>query len=172
MLTLTHRPSPTQGTEIYLFDEDFEVIGGSLAGTRIPLASVQVSDLYESFAADFAALIPASFEKQVQIEVLRSLYFFREPLQVKQFLLEHAFLIPILFELYPRAAKYFGGTLFISLEVIADGESSAESQIFAYVQTTARLEEGLARLKRFDDEWWLDAMRFAHGRLVVDLEFQ
>lgn len=105
------------------------------------------------------------------LEDLERLYSFRYPTQVKTFLNEHAFLVPLLGAAHDITMRYFA-PLSLTLEVIADPNSADDQQLVLFVGLQDTPAEAFAKLQRFDDEWWLDAMDEAKGRLCISLEFR
>lgn len=105
------------------------------------------------------------------LEDLERLYSFRQPIQVRTFLGEHAFLAPLLDAAYDIATRYFA-PLSLALEVIADPDTADDQQLVLFVVLQGTPAEAFEKLQRFDDEWWLDAMDEAKGRLCISLEFQ
>lgn len=104
------------------------------------------------------------------LEELDRLYSFRRPIQVKRFLSEHAFLVPLLDTAYDITTRYFA-PLSLALEVVADPDSTDDQQLVLFVVLQCTPAEAFAKLQRFDNEWWLNAMDEARGRLCISLEF-
>jgi hypothetical protein len=104
------------------------------------------------------------------LEDLDRLYSFRRPIQVRRFLSEHAFLIPLLDAAYDITTRYFA-PLSLALEVIADPDSTDDQQLVLFVAVQSTPADAFAKLQRFDNEWRLDAMDAAQGRLCISLEF-
>lgn len=105
------------------------------------------------------------------LEELERLHSFRRPIRVRRFLSEHAFLIPLLDAAYDMTTRYFA-PLSLALEVIADPDSMDDQQLVLFVVLQGTPAEAFAKLQRFDNEWWLDAMDEAQGRLCISLEFR
>lgn len=105
------------------------------------------------------------------VKELERLYSVRDPIQVRTFLSEHAFLVPLLDAAHDIATRYFA-PLSLALEVIADPDSTDDQQLVLFVVLQSTPAEAFAKLQRFDDEWWLDAVDEAKGRLCISLEFR
>ena len=103
------------------------------------------------------------------LEEIERLYSLRKPLQVRRFLGEHAFLVPLLVAAYDVATRYFA-PVSLALEVIADPDSMDDQQLVLFVVLQFTPAEAFAKLQRFDNEWWLDAMDAAQGHLCISLE--
>lgn len=117
-------------------------------------------------SGSFKALSPTAkwFER------IEYVFAVRERKEVKRFLGESPFLIPLLMEIHTKIQEYFPGTKSV-LEVVADPEEKDDVQMVLYIKTDFQPEEALARLHCFDEEWWLDAMDQASNKLCVHLEF-
>jgi hypothetical protein len=105
------------------------------------------------------------------LEGLDRLYSLRKPIQVRKFLSEHAFLVPLLVAAHDVTTRYFA-PLSLVLDVIADPETIDDQQLVLFVAVQLKPAEAFTRLQRFDDEWWLDAMDDAQGHLCISLEFR
>ena len=105
------------------------------------------------------------------LEEIERLYALRKPLQVRRFLGEHDFLVPLLVAAYEVTPRYFA-PLSLALEVIADPDSIDDQQLVLFVILQLTPAEAFAKLQRFDNEWWLDAMDEARGCLCISLEFR
>lgn len=88
---------------------------------------------------------------------------------VQEFLRKHPALIAVLLDAYPHLARIFG-TPHLTLNVVRDSEGEGEDELFAYITTTEPVDEALAKLDQFDEEWFLDQDQ-TEGRLNFSLEF-
>jgi len=99
-------------------------------------------------------------------------YLFRNRHEVLQFLQKHSFLLPLLVEAYGKIAEYFETFSSVVLEVITEPEAENDRELFAFIRTGRPVDEALARLERFDEEWWLEASDRAQGKLCIHVEFE
>jgi len=106
-----------------------------------------------------------------KIQLLEGLYIFRQPAEVRRFIEERQFLISLLEEAYTKIEKYFGPYPQVFLEVISDPEATDDRQLFAFIGTHLSPDKALDTLERFDEEWWLDVLDQAQGKLCIDIEF-
>ena len=106
-----------------------------------------------------------------EVQRLEQLYVFRKRIEVLQFLKMNRFLAPLLLEAYTKIGRHFGQYPRVFLEVIADPEANNNSQLFAFIGTSLSPDEALEMLDRLDEEWWLDTLDEAQGKLCIDLEF-
>ncbi|MDZ7359927.1 MAG: hypothetical protein ONB46_04270 [candidate division KSB1 bacterium] len=109
--------------------------------------------------------------KEPKPEVLKKLYNFRRPVEVKDFLAAHPFLVQLLVEAHDKIGNYFGPQSKVVLEVVTDPEADDDRRLFAFIQTSLLPEEALDRLDRLDNDWWLDAADRGEGKLCLHVEF-
>lgn len=108
------------------------------------------------------------------LEEIERLYSLRRAVEVKKFVGEHPFLVPLLGVAHSAATRYFD-PLSLDLEVIAEPDSSGsaeDQQLVLFVVLESKPHEAYSKLQRFDNEWWLDAMDEAQGCLCISLEFR
>lgn len=104
--------------------------------------------------------------------MVEPLYDFRRPREVSTFLQAHPFLLPLLVEAHRKIAEYFDPSAKSILEVITDLESEGGRELFVLVPTHDTPEEALSRLERLDQEWWLDVLPQARGKMTIDVEYR
>jgi hypothetical protein len=81
-------------------------------------------------------------------------------------------LLPLLLEARQHVERVFGSDVPTVLEVVQNPEAAdASPELFAYIQTTLPVPEAREKLEKLDDEWWLDALPRAEGRLNIALEY-
>jgi hypothetical protein len=88
---------------------------------------------------------------------------------VRLFLLKHPALRPLLDEVPAVVERCFGADARLSVTVYRDPEASAHRELYVVVHTPLSPGDALGRLAAFDDEWWLDALPIANGKLTVSL---
>lgn len=71
---------------------------------------------------------------------------------------------------YPALAKSFGGSVDIVLEVVIDPDETAYQQLVAWIQSTNSVTDGLKKLDRFEDEWFLDHMYLINDTFNFNIE--
>lgn len=108
-------------------------------------------------------------KKKASIEALGSVYEFKEPDAVVEFLLDNDFLIGLLEEAYPNIAAHFGQSFSVNLELVYDPDSGGGPELFGLVSTTLRPEEAMKRLDMFDEEWWLEKSYQGRCKLNFDI---
>ena len=108
---------------------------------------------------------------QAVIQWLERLYTFRKREEVLWFLESYPFLVSLLLEAYDNIGSYFPYTQ-IFLEVVTDPEASDDYQLVIFIATNFAPDEALGRLERLDEDWWLDALDQAQGKLCINVEFR
>ena len=107
-----------------------------------------------------------------KLNLRKSLYEFRDGISVRQFIREHSFLIDLLEEAPAKIQRHFGPNPKVSLEVVADPESTEEDlELVAFVRTGMPVEQALGALHKLDEEWGLSAMTRAKGIFTIDVEY-
>lgn len=86
-----------------------------------------------------------------------------------RFLGKHPFLVQVLEEAYPVIVRHFGEDATCKLRVIQDPDGGPD-ELHGVVLTRLASREALRRLDDLDDEWWLDQLPRARGRLVLSIE--
>lgn len=105
------------------------------------------------------------------IRPLESIFTFVRPPEVKAFLSDNSYLIPLLFDAREQLSRYFGQNAPVFLEVVSDPGSAGDSQLFALVETSMSPQEAFNALDRLDQYWWLDAGVQSRGNLEIDVKF-
>lgn len=108
---------------------------------------------------------------QAAIQLLERLYTFRQRAEVLWFLERYPFLAPLLLEAYEEIGYYFPCTQ-VFLEVVADPEAIDDYQLVISIATNLAPDEAVNRLERFDEDWWLDTLDWAQGKLCINVEFR
>jgi hypothetical protein len=108
-------------------------------------------------------------DAEAGIEEIERSFALRNESEVAAFLAEHPFLLPLPRESYDRINEQFPNARPV-LEVVTDPEGADDFQLALFIHTRLAPEEAMANLERFDD-WWLDAMDRARGKLCITLEF-
>ncbi|MBC7259156.1 MAG: hypothetical protein H5T65_07895 [Chloroflexi bacterium] len=111
-------------------------------------------------------------DSELQVQGISTLYDFVRRDEVVQFLGAYPFLAPLLIEARRKIAEVFGHASRVVLEVITDPEAPADRELFAFVQADLPPDEALQKLNQLDQEWWLDKIDEAQGKLCIHVEFQ
>ena len=104
------------------------------------------------------------------VKTLKTLYLFRDEVDVTSFLEKHSFLTPLLLEAHQKIEEYFGPSS-VSLEVSIDPDDASYEELWALIQTSLRAAEAVRLLTKFDEEWWLDASVSSQELMNFNLEF-
>jgi len=103
---------------------------------------------------------------------LEGLYALRRESKVRRFLLIHSHLIDVLFEAHPFLQKYFGPNPRVELEVISYPDEAAYDELVGWIQSTDDVSEGLDKLERFEEDWFLDRLDQIGNRFNFNIEFK
>jgi hypothetical protein len=106
-----------------------------------------------------------------EIRSLERLYTFRRRAEVSWFLEKYPFLVPLLLEAYSEFGSHFGPYPQVFLEIVSDPEVQGLVELFGYVVTRLTAEEAGKRLRRFDQDWFLNQLPQVKGLLNFDVEF-
>ena len=117
-------------------------------------------------------LMVASTKNLPVARALADLFLVRGGRSVEGVTTELPQLVPLLHEAHGQVQRVFGAEAPLVLEVVANPEASdATPDLFLYVQTQLSVAAARERLAQLDDEWWLDALPRAEGRLAIALEY-
>jgi hypothetical protein len=108
-------------------------------------------------------------EFDLAINTLRRMYMFSDDDEVTAFLKLNRTVAPLLIEAFSHMSGAFTGTA-ILLELMNEEESS--QTINALALWAGKREEARAALRKFDQEWWLDNIGKANGRIVFDYQIE
>ena len=128
-----------------------------------PNAKVQlfvIDDWEQQMAAhdgDFAATL----------KTLQQFFIFTNPEDVENFLRSHRSLVPILLDAAPHFRQSFAQAP-LALDIMND--EGAPRTIYALALWRGNRADAKAALNTFDDQFWLDNLRKAAGRIVFDYE--
>ena len=100
---------------------------------------------------------------------LDELFDYRKKDRVRAFLKSHPNLIDFLQESYYYLYKFFGPNAKHILEVVSDPENNHQT-LFVFIHTSLSINKALAKLDKFDDEWFLDHFDQVDGDLNFNLE--
>ncbi len=99
------------------------------------------------------------------------LYDLVNPGSASDFVRQRGYLVDLLLEAYARLWLCFGDWPVVELELEGDPEVLRRRYLAARILTSLSPEEAVARLERFDEEWWLDHIGRAGRDLVFVPEF-
>jgi hypothetical protein len=111
------------------------------------------------------------FTLKEQLNQIFVLYTIIHEEDVRRFLENNEFLIPLVFSTFLNIKKYFSCSK-VTLDVETDYEYPSHRELAAHVVTSLSLEEALQQLEEFDDHWWLLVAKKVKSKLYVDLRFE
>ena len=106
----------------------------------------------------------------VDLQGLEIYYQFENRSQVIKFLLKNRFLVRLLSEAYSKIRLYFSRER-LSIERSTDPEDG-DVKLILWIYTGLEPIEASKLLDVLDQDWWLDAMDVAQGRLVINIKFE
>lgn len=106
-----------------------------------------------------------------QINILAREYEIRNPSKVAEFLGENLFLLDLLKEIPHKLSKFFGRSVKLAVELVAEPEMPSSKEIFVIVLTKKDAKEARAKMDEFDQKWWLENIDKANCKLNVSLEY-
>jgi hypothetical protein len=81
-------------------------------------------------------------------------------------------LVPLLLEAREHVERVFGSDAPVVLAVVENPEAvDSLPELFVYIQTPLPVTAAREKLEQLDEEWWLDALPRAGGRLNIALEY-
>jgi hypothetical protein len=108
---------------------------------------------------------------EVRISKLETIFIFRNPDEIKKFLVEHRLIIPVLLNARSIIEKFFGNDVPIALEVIIDPEAKNNKQLFGYISTGSMpLGDALERFNTFDESWFIQQYELTDGLFNFNIE--
>lgn len=107
-------------------------------------------------------------QRMATTEALSNIYCFRDSAVIEHLLAHVPGIHQVLLEaLTPIKTKFLDASLVLAPEPRSDEEAPG---LVLYVQTKLPRDEARAALDELDEEWWLDAMPRAEGRLTIALD--
>lgn len=143
--------------------------GGEVVMRSLDKFSASLSALHSPQFSWRAGMLSTVLEEERLIVSLAKLYSF-DDVSVGSFLRENSFLLPFLIETHGKIQEHFGPHVDVTLEVFTDPEAEDSQQLFALIHTGLPLEDEEDILENLYDEWWLDALPAARGKLVISVE--
>jgi len=106
-----------------------------------------------------------------QLKSLQARYAFRDSREVVIFLKENPALLSLLFEIHGKLREYLSFSQ-IFLYVFRDPDSDNDRQLVVSILPDIDPLMADMQLQRFDEEWWLDNLDRAGGKVCITLEFR
>ncbi len=133
------------------------------------------------FRSLFTQPQPVAFETYLDLEavvrqthtlILADRFELRNAEAVNAFIEKYPELGDFLKESHRRLRRFFGAEPSFVLEVVRDPEASAPSDfLFVNIRTTLPVDDAMARLDQFDEEWYLDQVDTFGDLVNFNLEF-
>ena len=88
---------------------------------------------------------------------------------VEQFVSHHPLVLPYIEEVLKIIPDYFDKISGVSLEVSRDPEEPSYEQLFIVIRTNSPVDESIANLRRFEEDWLFPTMQNTGSLLNIDL---
>ena len=95
---------------------------------------------------------------------------FRNPARIGPYIEDKDYLGELLVQAVIVIRLLFG-ELPLALEYVDDPEAEGDDGLELHISGLVSADEALSVLDRLDEEWWLDALPLARGRLSITAEF-
>ena len=112
---------------------------------------------------------PRNSVKRMPLAVLPKVHY-RNDKEVGTFLTAQPRLIQFLQAAWPILTKHFGKEIELILEVITYPYAIAQDELVGWIQFAGSIDDGLAKLDRFVDEWFLDHMEEVNNQFNFNVE--
>jgi len=106
-----------------------------------------------------------------EINTLSSKYEISNFEEVKTFLSKNRFLISLVEEIPSKIYQYFERSQKLSLNTSHEPDFPNSIELWIYISTDLSAKEAMPILERFDEEWWLENMERANGKLNITIKF-
>ncbi len=117
-----------------------------------------------------ATTSPATATSEAGLARLAEHYEFRNWDDIVDFVREHPEVVGPLLDGAEVVPRYFGSEAPLALKVEWARESDGRPELIALIGTDMDVDASLTALRRFDEEWWLDAMPRTGYDLIFSLE--
>ena len=97
---------------------------------------------------------------------------YRNEKEVNEFLATQPQLPQFLQAAWPILAKHFGKEIEVVLELIPYPYAVAQDELVGWVQFAGTIQDGLAKLDKFVDEWFLEHMEETNHRFNFNVEIR
>jgi hypothetical protein len=98
-------------------------------------------------------------------------YIIKKPKDVGEFVSENLYLLDLLEEIPLKLKKFFGENQELSLEFFLDPEDVNWHRLQVKIQTELSVNEAMAKLNNFDEEWWIDNEERSNSKVTIRLEY-
>lgn len=149
---LSHKNLPVAGYWYLPLDKSTNV-----SETTMNLAFLQLENNTATEAASHS-----------EIERALKLYVITDESEVRKFLQEHQFLVPLLIDAKFAIEKHFNNSV-VRLVVVQDREIRQRIILNALIEIDGSYSENKSSARNFDHGWWFNAMPRSKGKFSIDL---
>lgn len=108
---------------------------------------------------------------EARIASLETKYAFRNPIEIKKFLVENKRVLSVLWGARSVVEEFFGNNVSITLEVTCDPDAENIKQLFGYINVASLPpDEAFERFTAFDETWFLKQFDLTGGSFNFNLE--
>jgi hypothetical protein len=105
------------------------------------------------------------------LKTLQENYVFRnDQIEILKFLKRYPSLASVLVEAHRNLMKYFPNNPQVFLSIGINPEDLSIGQLVASVASGLDVDVALDALSTFDEEWWIDSLKWTQGKLCITLE--
>lgn len=96
---------------------------------------------------------------------------YRNPVAVEDYLARYPEIEGFIEAAWPALVECFDDAIEIVLEVLTyPADETIQEELVGWIQSTDEVDEGLAKLDRFEDEWYLDHMSEVGNKFNFNIE--
>lgn len=107
------------------------------------------------------------------IGAVEEVYTFADGTEVRHYLQGNPGILEVLVDALPVIQEIFEfSDLAVALTEPTEPGKSFRRELYIRIVTDADVDEALARLRRFDEKWWLDRPPEVRDRICFDIDFQ
>jgi len=139
-------------------------IAGNYAFCKEGSSVSNITQKFIDFSKYFEDETSVFLKKLDDIKRLESLYIFKNPEEIKRFLLAHDYLIDYLFEAYEQIKKIFGENIEVHLEYEIDQEEQWD-ELFIVIKSHYPPEKAIELERMLFDEWFVHIMDKFNNKL-------
>ena len=105
------------------------------------------------------------------LELLHYFYEINDLIELENFIIENDFLTISTIDAVDEIEKFFG-KVNLSLKILKIYEESYFEQLQICIETNRSIEDSLALLDKFDNDWWLEQLPIVKDKLSIDVIYK
>lgn len=158
--------SETTTRSLFLFQRAFSLTNGSESSIIDGANSLGkiAKNAIKKVLEDANDMISDDDNLNYTLAVYNNLYTLRNPTDIREFLKNNRYLIPLISEAYGKLQMFFPPST-VFMEVL-------QNEMVISVGTSLSANEAKNKLDEFDDRWWLNECIKSNAKLCITVEFQ